>query len=140
MDESLFPEAALAVLREACWDPDATHSFEIMSGGFRWSDERLEDAASACMQAGSWAFRSLLGYRASLIRGVPREELRAAWDQLLRECPSWPGFRPERLSPALAAELDRESRRSRICVRRLARRLDNQTRPDDQGDGEAGAD
>jgi hypothetical protein len=72
------------------------------------------------MKHGSWAFRFLMGYRASLIRGIPREELRPPWDQLLRE---WPGFRPERHDPTLAAELDRECRQVDVCVRRIERRM-----------------
>jgi hypothetical protein len=142
MDEMLFPEQALAILREARWDPDATRSFEIMAGGFHWSDERLlGDAASACLASGSWAFRYLIGYRASLIRGVPREALRAAWDHLSQECPHWPGFRPERMSPALAAELDRESRRTCIGLRRLERKLRNRgaCSGEEEGRAEPGA-
>ncbi len=75
------------------------------------------------MAHGSWAFRFLMGYRASLIRGSPREELRPPWDQLLRECPEWPGFRPERRDSSLATELDRASRRVDVCVRRIERRM-----------------
>ena len=123
MDQVLFPEEALAILRQAQWDANATHSYEVMSGGFAWSDERLSQSATACMAHGSWAFRFLMGYRASLIRGSPREELRPPWDQLLRECPEWPGFRPERRDPSLATELDRESRRVDVCVRRIERRM-----------------
>src|SRR5262249_43060284 len=131
MDEMLFPETALAILREARWNPDATHSFEIMSGGVQVSDERLWGAALvgrgsgvwAFLACGGWAFRYLMGYRASLIRGVPREGLRAAWEQLSQECPHWPGFRPERVSPLLSAELDRESRRTCIGFRRFERKL-----------------
>jgi hypothetical protein len=128
MSEMLFPEPALAILREARWDPDATHSFEIMSGGFQWSDERLGEAALACMACGSWAFRYVMGYRASLIRGVPREGLRPPWDQLLQECPNWPGFCPERVSPLLAAKLDRESRLACVGFRRFERELRKRAR------------
>ena len=84
--------------------------YEVMSGGFAWSDERLSQSATACMCMGAGRFAFLMGYRASLIRGSPREELRPPWDQLLRECPEWPGFRPDRRdSSALATELDREN-------------------------------
>ena len=127
MDQMLFPEEALAILRQARWDPNATHSYEVMSGGFAWSDERLSQSGSVCMAHGSWAFRFLMGYRASLIRGNPREELRATWDQLLRECPEWPGFRPERRDASLATELDRESRKVDVCVRRLERKMQQGT-------------
>jgi hypothetical protein len=68
-----------------------------------------------------------MGYRASLIRGSPREELRPPWDQLFQECPEWPGFRPERRDPSLANELDRESRRVDVCIRRIERRMQQST-------------
>jgi hypothetical protein len=123
VDQMLFPEEALAILRQARWDANATHSYEVMSGGFAWSDERISQSATACMAHGSWAFRFLMGYRASLTRGSSREELRPPWDQLLRECPEWPGFRPERHDASLATELDRESRRVDVCVRRIERRM-----------------
>jgi len=110
--EMLFPDEAFALLQQARWDASATRQYEIMSGGFAWSDEWPSDVAYLCVERGSWAFRYVMGYRASLIRGAPREELRAPWDQLLRECPEWPGFRPERSSPALTKDLDYESNRA----------------------------
>jgi hypothetical protein len=94
-----------------------------MSGGFQWSDERLGDVASVCMAQSNWAFRFVTGYRASLIRGAPRKELKPAWDQLVRECRDWPGLRPERSSADLAADLAKEARRVEICLRRLERRM-----------------
>ena len=111
MNELLFPAEAVAILRQARWDANAQRSYDAMSGGFGWSDEGLNDVALLCVEVGNWAFRYLMGYRASLIRGAPREELRAVWDQLRRECPGWPGFRPERSSPDLAVELKCEDRR-----------------------------
>jgi hypothetical protein len=117
----LFPEQALVVLRQARWDALALRSYELMSGGFHWSDERLlGDVAFLCMEQGCWAFRFIIGYRASLIRSAPREELRAPWEQLLRECPNWPGFRQERSSPELLRELETEDERT-------ARELDQLT-------------
>lgn len=129
MNEQLFPVEALAILRQAKWDANAKRSYDAMSGGFGWSDERLGDVAFLCVEVGNWAFRYLMGYRASLIRGAPREELRAAWDQLRRECPDWPGFRPERASPDLAVELKREDRR--ICREflRAERAYNQRTQP-----------
>lgn len=124
MDRMLFPEPALVILRQARWDANASHSYEIMSGGFEWSDEKLSDVSFICMEHGSWAFRVIMGYRASLIREVPREELQAPWDQLRQECPDWPGFRLERRTPALVHELDRERRKTCVGFRRLERRLE----------------
>jgi hypothetical protein len=82
-----------------------------MSGGLRWGDEFPPETISACMREDNWAFRFVWAYRASLIRGEPREELRAAWDQLARECPDWPGFLPERRAPELRERLEAENAR-----------------------------
>src|SRR5262249_32865353 len=97
---------------QARWNANATYGFEIMSGGFTWSDERLWEVAQLCAGQNNWAFRYVIGDRASLSRGAPRESLRVPWDQLLAECPDWLGFRPQRSSPTLAKELDAESERS----------------------------
>ncbi len=124
MKDNLFPDEALAILREARWDANAQRSYEIMSGGFRWSDERLgNEVACLCIEQGNWTFRFVLGYRASLSRGAPRKELQAPWEQLKRECPEWPGFRPERSSLSLAVELDAEQRRVDLELDELDRRI-----------------
>lgn len=110
----LFSQAALAVLREARLDPNAKQQYEIMSGGFVWSDEGLfNDVHVSDIRP----FRWLVGYRSSLIRGNPNEELRSPWDQLIRECSTWPGFQPERRDSSLARELDAEWRKvRRDCI------------------------
>ena len=105
----LFPDDAIAILREARWQPDAKRSFELMSGGFVWSDERLGDISLLCVELDNWAFREVIAYRASMIRNAPRTELHEPWDQLMQECPDWPGFRPERSDHSLMKALDAES-------------------------------
>lgn len=122
-DLMLFPDAAIRILREARWSPDAKRSFEIMSGGFHWSDECLSDVARICVESDNWSFRYVMGYRASLIRSTPRHELREPWDQLSIECPNWPGFRTERCDPSLAQELDRESKKASDDLDELDRRI-----------------
>lgn len=112
MTKMLFPDNAIDMLRRARWSADATRSFEIFSGGFHWSDECLSDVARICVESDNWSFRYVMAYRASLIRGTPRDELREPWDQLRIECPEWPGFRPERCDCSLAQELDRESQKA----------------------------
>jgi hypothetical protein len=111
MDGLLFPEEALDVLRRAAYHPDAERSYEAMSGSFWWSDELVREASYACRRHGSWAFRYLMGYRASVIRDAPDPELLPVWEQVTQECPGWPGLRIERNSPALLTELHRASRR-----------------------------
>jgi hypothetical protein len=91
------------------YDPNAARSFEFMSGGFIWSDERPQDYDDV---AAGYAFRILIGFRASLIFGKPREDLRFVWDAVSAGCPNWPGFRPERFSIKLARELASANHRS----------------------------
>jgi len=51
----------------------------------------------------------VIGYRASLILGTPRTELREPWDQMLIACPNWPGFRQERADHSLKDALEAEN-------------------------------
>src|ERR1700689_1212629 len=96
-----LPDAELLLkqLRGLKFNPNATRDFELMSGGFIWSDERPRDYDDVVT---GYAFRFLIGFRASLIHGKPREELRFVWDAVWAGCPDWPGFRPERFSTELA--------------------------------------
>jgi hypothetical protein len=123
------PNAELLIkkLRGLKYDPNATRSFELMSGGFLWSDERPGDYDDV---AAGYAFRLLIGFRASLICGKPREELRFVWDALRAGNPDWPGFRAERLDTALVEELDSENgramRRLEAMVRLFGREARNE--------------
>jgi hypothetical protein len=121
MDETLFPEEALAFLREARYDPDATRGYEALTCAFHWSDERLPKVARICLNHGSRAWFHLMAFRSSLVRGKPKEESRRTWNQLQKACPDWPGFRPERSGPELAHELDLAVKRQCIDLRRMLR-------------------
>jgi hypothetical protein len=96
----------IQALRELHFCSDANRKFEMLSGGFLWSDERPKRYSDA---ASGYPFRCLIGYRASMILEKPREEHRVVWDSVLAGCPGWPGFRAERCDPALADELRMES-------------------------------
>ena len=48
-------------------------------------------------------------------------------EQVAKSCPGWPGLRPERRSPTLAAELDRASRKACVEFRRLEREIEART-------------
>ena len=102
------PEVLIPYLRGLPVDTQATRHHEMMSGGFLWSEEGPAEGYSE--MAGDYAMRFLLGYRASLTRGQPREELRFVWDAVLSACSEWPGFLVERRSPVLAEELAQVSR------------------------------
>ena len=120
------PEILIEHLRGLTVDPSATRHFEMMSGGFLWSDEK---PAGYSDSAADYPLRHLLAYRASLVRGQPREELRSVWDAVLAACPQWPGFLPERCSPALAEELERAYKSSMRSLDRLDRAFSKLKKP-----------
>jgi hypothetical protein len=105
----LFPEDVLNFLAGAVYDPDAERSDEGLSDSFLWADELLWEGMATYGPADP--FRELVGYRRSMIRGVPDLTFRPAWEQVTRACPGWPGRRPERNCPTLAAKLDQAGRR-----------------------------
>ena len=87
MDTLLLPDNAIAIFRSAVWRPDAARFYEVMSGGFWWTDELVREASRVCVGRDNWSFRYLMGYRALVVRGEPDERLRPAWEQVRRECP-----------------------------------------------------
>ena len=107
MDEMLFPEEGLTLLRTARYDPTAKRGFEWLTCAFHWSDELLSKVARICLNHESRAYFYAMVFRSSLIKGTPIEEYRRTWDQLRVACPDWPGFRPERCSTDLAPALER---------------------------------
>lgn len=111
--EPWFPDEALAYLRSARFQETAFPCLELTSKSLFWSDEAYLEFVAVCQDRGSpWGLVPLC-FRSSLIRGEPDGLSRAAWDELQRLCPQWPGFRPERCSPTLRGELDRQIADSR---------------------------
>lgn len=123
MDSLLLPDDAIVILRRAVWHPDAKRSYEVMTGSLWWTDELMCEVSHLCTGRDNWSYRYLMGFRASVIRGAPNEAFRPVWDQVERECPNWPGLRPERNSVSLAAELRREGRRQCVEFMRWERQL-----------------
>ncbi len=85
-------------------DINARCSFDLLAGGLGWSDEcpPIEMYEGLVLEA----HRDLIAHRASLTLGTPINDTQPFWDQMLKECPSWPGFRAERRSVELRAELE----------------------------------
>lgn len=113
------PDILAKALRQTIFDPKARREAELFSGGFMYSDE-MPAWSYRDTHEGGYAFRCLIGFRASLIRQEPREDLRPIWNEIYRLCPHWPGFRSERCDPTLRDELERELRHNcRSTVRAL---------------------
>ena len=108
MGEPYIPDKVVAVLRMARFDPSAGPSFELFSGSFIWDDENYMELALLCNEMKCRACIEAVAFRSSLILGRPNEEFRGSWEELKQVCPEWPGFRAERQSESLRAELERE--------------------------------
>jgi hypothetical protein len=110
----LFPDEALALLREARYDPAACRGFSRQASAFLWSDELLHHVRRICSVNDSRADLYLLTFRSSQIQGEPIEELRGPWDQLRQANPEWPGFKEERYSSQLGHSLKRQQQIARL--------------------------
>jgi hypothetical protein len=108
MAESYFPTQAVATLRATRFDSTARPSVEMLSGSFIWFDEAYFEFGAVCRHHGCLAYWEPVAFRSSLILGRPNESCRRGWEELQRVCPEWPGFRPERRSESLRAELKRQ--------------------------------
>ena len=88
---------AQEILSGLIYDPEATRSYDIMRGGFVWSDEvPCREKEYAKFLKSIFLLSKVIAYRASLTLSEPREEFKGSWDELFKEVPEWPGFRPER--------------------------------------------
>ena len=116
----------IETLQTQRYDPQATRNFELLSGAFFWSDEvpSIDRISKELYGATLFHLKPIFCYRASLIRGEPDKRFRGKWEFLQQECPSWPGFRPERQSQDLRAELKESCERSAREVERLFRACD----------------
>ena len=101
MDEVLFPIEAIALLRQARYDPEAELALDFTSGAFVWSDENYSEFTAQCRATDNQLYWQPVAFRDALVFGWRREACRFAWEALYQLCPDWPGFRPERSSEAL---------------------------------------
>ena len=107
MGQRIYPRKAIAVMRAAKHDPSAECMLSYMSAALVWTDENYSAFQVACLANNCRRYWDPAAYRASLVLGRPDKRYRAGWEELRRLCPRWPGFRPERRSRALRAELKR---------------------------------
>src|SRR5689334_3820530 len=80
-----LPRVLAKALRRTRFDPSASRSAELFSGGFMYSDE-MPAKWYFDPNDGGYAFRRLIAFRASLIRGEPMEHLQPIWDEIQRLC------------------------------------------------------
>ena len=124
------------------YDPNAQWQFDGMSGAFKFVDESpgaLRDDDRLCFPCID-LLRCLWGYRLSVVRAAHRSELFDFFRAVRIEAPNWPGFHPDRCSPAMLPVADECKRRSAELsegLDELDRRINEQMRAkrEQQGGG-----
>ncbi|AMY07586.1 hypothetical protein LuPra_00759 [Luteitalea pratensis] len=95
---------ARVVLGRCVHDPTAVRVYDIMRGGFLWSDEM-----PPCFPLDPFELMGVLApviaYRASLTSGAPDSRHEVDWNALRVAVPSWPGFRQERIRGSIEGDL-----------------------------------
>jgi hypothetical protein len=127
----LTPIAATALLnivplmRVLVRSPQATFSYEMMSGALVWSDELPEFRVLRLVH--HWqVMRLVLRFRTTLILGEPDEELREYWDEAQQLFPEWPGFDRRRRSSGLREALRNMESRANAELDEIVREMDQE--------------
>lgn len=106
-------EKIIEKIRKLRYDPTASCSYEVMSGGLIWADEITNDIQLEIMKHSlSGTFRCLFAYRASLIKGQEICELRPIWEKMINLFPNWPFFKEERKNKKLISILSEETNKT----------------------------
>ena len=82
-------------------DPNASPSFDGMSGAFKFADEiptHLRDCDDRILFPMISLLRCLWAYRESIVCGAPRTDLESFWTSTKGAAPAWPGFSETRCS------------------------------------------
>ena len=91
------------------YDPDAKRSVEPFGGAFVWSDELPVFEVDDRTIGGTRFLQYLIWYRKSLMENNPFAPFAEYWSLFQSECPTWPGFRPERCDVELGSQLQLET-------------------------------
>lgn len=104
------PRELLTLLRQTSFDPLAIRKYNVLDGGFRWSDEFPDGFFEEVLRLDYWLDRYLAAHRAEITLGGDVDRFREIWQEVEREAPTWPGLRVERSSRDLAIELTAKRR------------------------------
>jgi hypothetical protein len=102
---------------------DADWSYDVFSGGFKFSDEIPDDVQESpdLLLPLVTLLRQLWAHRMSLIEGSPRPDLAPTWELARRLAPRWVGFSPERCSPSMQSIVDESRLRGQQFCRDIER-------------------
>ena len=120
-----FSDEAIAILNAMPVDPDATYSYEHLSGGFMWTDEfpPLRSAEWKIVRH-DYIYRFLINMRRCITLGDTSHESTALWQQMVNDAPNWPGLLPERRSGRIAKRLLAAERLVDRCLDKLEAECD----------------
>ena len=113
--------AATAILRRCVHDHGAVRRYDLLRGGFLWSDE-LPVCAASELNSVIAILAPVIAYRASLTLGQPHSRYEADWNALQAAGPSWPGFRHERIFGSVERDLRAAKLREARCIANLEKR------------------
>ena len=86
-----------SVLSDCSCDEDAKRYYDVLRGGFVWTDELPGRERRSEFLGATFQLADVIAYRASLSLGQEaNEKWTQAWNQLKEILPNWPGFRQER--------------------------------------------
>ena len=121
--EGLFSDGALRILNCMQLDEDATYFYDMMAGGFVWSDEFPD------IRSEKWkifrqglVFRYLIALRRQITLEYEGMGIHPLWLQVVQEAPNWPGLIIERRTGRIVKRL-------KAAERKLAYELDQCDKP-----------
>lgn len=121
-------QAAQQILKDCVYDPNAVRRYDLMRGGFVWSDEMPANTFKEKVQ-GILLLAKVIAYRASLTLGEPRQEFESEWNDLKETIPAWPGFREERIhNNQIKRDLMAEDKKTERCIARIEKELESDGR------------
>ena len=111
--EKVFSKKAIQILNNMEFDKDATYFFEVMSGGFLWSDEFPDSESSDWKDfQHDYIYRYLLALRRQIMLEREGKQQHPLWIQVTTKAPNWPGLRHERLTGRIVRRLRAAIRKS----------------------------
>ncbi len=115
----MLEEAAPACRAMCTVDPNATFSYELLSGGV-WSSDEIPPVTRAV-----WALRAVIRHRTCMICGID-SAFGEEWEVAKQLFPEWVGFRTERCQPSaeIVEQFNAELARGERQTNRMGRRLD----------------
>jgi hypothetical protein len=118
------------------YDPNSVHSYDLMRAALVWNDENPNiDLNQAHGEDQFWFFCKVLVHRRRLTLMLPVDEnendYSQEWNLLQENCPTWPGFHPDRRSEKWRRYLRLISKNIDRDLKALEQELDNE-KPENQ--------